>query len=52
MGKLVNCECGELVQAETDDELVRKVTEHVGAKHPDLVGKLSRQDILAMAEDQ
>jgi hypothetical protein len=52
MSKLVNCECGELVQAETDDELVRKVEEHVGAKHPDLVGKLSRQDILAMAEDQ
>jgi predicted small metal-binding protein len=51
MTRLINCECGELVQADDDDELVRKVEEHVTAKHPDLVGKMSRQDILAMAEE-
>ena len=51
MAKQVNCECGALVRGETDDELVAAVTEHVDEHHPDLVGKLSREDILAMAEE-
>jgi len=49
--KVVTCECGEIVRANEDDELVRGVEAHVEAKHPDLVGKLSREDILAMAEE-
>jgi hypothetical protein len=51
MAKLVNCECGEVIRSEGDDELVAKVTDHVDRHHPDLVGKLSREDILAMAEE-
>lgn len=51
MGKAVNCECGELVQASTDKEVIEKVKAHVVAKHPDLVGKLTESDILAMAEE-
>ena len=51
MAKVINCECGEVVRAESDDELVRKVESHVNAAHPELVGKMSRDDILAMAED-
>jgi predicted small metal-binding protein len=51
MGKAVNCECGELVQASTDKEVIEKVQAHVQAKHPDLVGKLTVSDILAMAEE-
>ena len=51
MSKAVNCECGELVRASTDDEVVQKVQAHVEAKHPDLIGKLTSEDILAMAED-
>lgn len=51
MGKVINCECGETVRAETDDELVDKVQRHVGEAHPELVGKMSRDDVLAMAEE-
>jgi predicted small metal-binding protein len=51
MPKLVNCECGEVVRGETDDELVANVQEHVERHHPDLVGKLSREDVLAMSEE-
>jgi len=51
MSKLINCECGEVVRGDTDDELVAAAVEHVTASHPDLVGKLSRDDILAMAEE-
>jgi hypothetical protein len=51
MSKLINCECGEVVRAETDDDLVAQVEAHVRRDHPDLVGKLTRDDVLAMAED-
>jgi predicted small metal-binding protein len=51
MAKLINCECGQVVRGETDDELVQNTTEHVNRDHPELVGKLSREDILAMAEE-
>lgn len=52
MGKLINCECGQVIRGKTDDELVAGVTEHVKKDHPDLVGKISREDILAMAEEE
>ena len=51
MTKLINCECGEVVRADDDDELVRTVERHVAEAHPDLVGKMTRDDILAMAEE-
>jgi predicted small metal-binding protein len=49
--KVINCECGEVIRAETDDELVTKVDRHVRQAHPELVGKMSREDVLAMAEE-
>lgn len=49
MGKRIDCECGEVVKAETDEELVAKVSAHVEGAHPELVGKLSREDVLGMA---
>ena len=52
MGKVVNCECGQTVRAEGDDELVAQVEAHVQRDHPELVGKLSRDDILGMAEEE
>jgi hypothetical protein len=51
MAKLINCECGQVVRGRTDDELVAAATEHVNRDHPELVGKLTRDDILAMAEE-
>jgi predicted small metal-binding protein len=51
MSKVINCECGEIIRATDDDELVQKVEQHVAQAHPDLVGKMSRDDIFAMAEE-
>ena len=51
MGKLINCECGQVVRGRNDDELVAAATEHVDRDHPELVGKLTRADILAMSEE-
>ena len=51
MGKVINCECGAVVRAASDDDLVEQVTQHVEQAHPELIGKMSRDDILAMAEE-
>jgi len=51
MSLLINCECGRVVRAETEDEIVAKVEQHVAEDHPELVGKLSREDIVAMSEE-
>jgi hypothetical protein len=45
-------EDGETVRGENDDELVANVERHIAEKHPDLVGKVSREDILAGATEE
>ena len=50
MAYLINCECGAQVRAEDEGSLVSKVEQHVADAHPELQGKMSRDDILAMAE--
>jgi predicted small metal-binding protein len=52
MSRVINCECGQVIRAETDDELIERVEEHVRTDHPDLVGRMSREDILSMAEPE
>jgi predicted small metal-binding protein len=48
MTKLFTCERdGFDMRAETDDDLADKVERHIAEAHPDLAGKLSRDDILA-----
>jgi catechol 2,3-dioxygenase-like lactoylglutathione lyase family enzyme len=42
---------GVVIRGATDDELVANVDRHARENHPELVGKLSRADILAMATE-
>jgi predicted small metal-binding protein len=49
--KQIDCVCGYVVKGEDDDELWQQAQEHLRADHPDLVGKVSREDILAQAEE-
>ena len=49
--KVVHCPCGTDVKAETDDELVSNVEDHVKENHPEMVGTMSREQILEMAHD-
>jgi predicted small metal-binding protein len=51
MAKVINCECGHVVRGETDEELLANAEAHINSAHPDLVGKLSREDLLGMAEE-
>ena len=49
--KQINCVCGMVVKGEDDDALWANAQEHLGKDHPDLVGQVSRADILAQAEE-
>jgi predicted small metal-binding protein len=51
MAKVINCECGYVARGETDDELVADAEQHIRSVHPDLAGKMSRDDLLGMAEE-
>jgi hypothetical protein len=51
MAKLINCECGEVVRGDTDEDLVENAMRHIDRDHPELVGKVSREDLLAMSEE-
>jgi hypothetical protein len=53
MAKVFECERdGVVIRAEDDEDLLEGVERHVADAHPDLVGKLSRDDILANAKEE
>jgi predicted small metal-binding protein len=45
--KQVSCDCGKIIRAETDDQLVTQVQQHATEVHN---MSLSRDQILSMAE--
>jgi predicted small metal-binding protein len=52
MAKVFECtRDGVVIRGEDDDELLANVQRHVAEAHPDLVGKLSRADVLAIAKE-
>ena len=51
MSKVINCDCGYVVRGESDEQLLAGAREHISSDHPDLVGKISDDDLLAMAEE-
>ena len=50
MAKRIKCTCGKIVRGENDEELLANADEHIRTDHPDMVGKISHEDLLAMAE--
>ena len=51
MSMVINCECGYVVRGESEDELVQRAERHVEETHPELKGRISREDFLGMAEE-
>jgi hypothetical protein len=46
----ITCICGKVLEGEDDAQLWAKAQAHIAADHPDLVGRVSREDVLARAE--
>jgi predicted small metal-binding protein len=51
MAKVIKCQDGFLVRGASDDELVANAEVHLRDVHPELVGTVSRDQFLAMAEE-
>ena len=52
MAKEFECEKDAVViRGADDDELVANVERHLAAAHPELVGKVSRADVVAAAKE-
>ncbi len=51
MAKQIDCPCGETIRGEDDDELVSNTEAHIQDKHPDMVGTMSREQMLEMATE-
>lgn len=49
--RIIRCDCGHVVRGSSDDELLANAESHMRQDHPDMVGKVSRDDLLAMAEE-
>ena len=51
MALRIVCMCGHVIRGEDDDELWRTTRRATwGVLHPELVGNVTREDILAQAE--
>jgi predicted small metal-binding protein len=51
MAYQINCECGYVAKGETQDELIQDAEQHIQSTHPDLVGQVSREELLAQAQE-
>lgn len=52
MGMVIRCECGYVVRGAGEDELIANAQRHVGESHPELEDSITRDDLLAMAEEE
>jgi hypothetical protein len=51
MAFVYSCDCGYVARADTAAEFVADIEQHIVDTHPDMVGRLGRHDILALAEE-
>jgi predicted small metal-binding protein len=51
MAYQINCECGYVAKGETEDELIQDAEQHIQSTHPDMVGQVSREELLAQAQE-
>ena len=51
MAKVIRCQCGFLGRGESAEEAATVIEAHMRADHPELVGKVTREDVIAMAEE-
>jgi predicted small metal-binding protein len=50
MARQITCECGVVVRGETEDEVVHLTLDHLRSDHPDLSGRVTRDEIVALIE--
>jgi len=49
--KLINCQCGFVARGETDEEVMDAIRAHMRDDHPEVLEKVSREDLLGWIEE-
>jgi predicted small metal-binding protein len=50
MALRMTCMCGYVIQGDDDKEFWHNAQDHMGVLHPELVGKVTQEDMVAQAE--
>jgi predicted small metal-binding protein len=51
MAKQITCECGFVARAGTDEAVIAQIREHMRSDHPELLDKVSQEDLLGWIEE-
>jgi len=51
MAKQITCECGFVARGDTEENVVAEIREHMRSDHPELLEKVSREDLLGWIEE-
>lgn len=51
MAKQITCECGRVIRGETDGTVLEGVREHMRADHPELLEKVTDDDLRGWIEE-
>jgi predicted small metal-binding protein len=51
VAKLINCQCGFVARGETDEEVMDAIRAHMREDHPEVLEKVSREDLLGWIEE-
>ena len=51
MGKMIRCECGEIVRGEDEEHVLAAAYQHIEAAHPDQADSYNDSQLRAIMED-
>jgi predicted small metal-binding protein len=51
MAKQITCECGAVITGQTENEVVAGAREHMRTDHPELLDKVSQDDLVGWIEE-
>jgi predicted small metal-binding protein len=51
MAKQINCECGYVARGDSDEEVVQRIREHMRTDHPELLARVSAEDLRGWIEE-
>ena len=52
MAKVIVCDDGVVIHGANDEELLANAEQHLREAHPDLVGKVTAADLMALAREE
>jgi predicted small metal-binding protein len=50
MAMFIKCECGFVARDDAEDAVIKRIRDHMREDHPDLLDKVSREDLLGWIE--